>query len=481
MKIINIPYVSEIASKITEAFPFHNAACIDGKILGALWAIYQIRNVLPIIHGPIGCSWQRKFALMGSEIHYWTPCTAWSETEVVYGGEEKLYKAIVEAYEKFKPKMIVVLTTCASDMVGDDVEYVVDRARKVVKCPIVYSTGDKVGKTRQVGSQDVLYSIVEQYVVPNCENVEIEDGTVNLMTIGGEYSRSIVTELEGVLKAAGLRVNKIYFEDREVEELLELAKVRVNVVPYYQVWARYLSDVKGVRDFVLINFEEYDLEKAYPLGYEAAINKIFEICKLANVEPDEKSLERFYKPMLDRFEKIKRRVSGLKVCIENDWGTCMLFALKLGLKIEALVFWTEQYRGHGYSESSIKMMIDGYVQYLRQYGQDPEVIVDEKFENVIDKIKRRNIDLVITGWWSKPFKYHKNGVVAISSRNLKLFFEFGLTPLINAGEVLIKKIEKGIPTNPVVDIEINEKLPYLSKRWGELTLLFHLNRYEKPE
>jgi len=114
LKVIEIPYTSPLASKITEAFPFHNASCIDGKLLGALWVISQIRRTLPVIHGPVGCSWQRKFSIMGSEIHYWTPCTWLTESHVVFGGEGRLFECVLSCFEVFRPDMIVILTTCTS-------------------------------------------------------------------------------------------------------------------------------------------------------------------------------------------------------------------------------------------------------------------------------------------------------------------------------------------------------------------------------
>ncbi len=85
-------------------------------------------------------------------------------------------------------------------MIGDNIENVINNVRRLIKCPIVYSTGDKAGKVRQVGSQDVLYSIVEQYVLPETEDVTPEEGLVNITTIGGEYTRTFESELICSLK-----------------------------------------------------------------------------------------------------------------------------------------------------------------------------------------------------------------------------------------------------------------------------------------
>ncbi len=44
------------------------------------------------------------------------------EKDTVYGGIEKLKTTIDEAYRRFNPKVIFVTTSCASEIIGDDVE-----------------------------------------------------------------------------------------------------------------------------------------------------------------------------------------------------------------------------------------------------------------------------------------------------------------------------------------------------------------------
>jgi nitrogenase molybdenum-iron protein alpha chain len=53
--------------------------------------------------------------------------TDMQENEIVYGGEKKLAGAIQEAYDEFKPKAIVVYSTCPVGLIGDDVHAVCRR------------------------------------------------------------------------------------------------------------------------------------------------------------------------------------------------------------------------------------------------------------------------------------------------------------------------------------------------------------------
>ena len=484
MSVFGVPVVDPVAARVVEGFPFHNAACIDGKLLGALWVLSQIRGVLPLVHGPVGCSWQRKCALMGPVVHYYVPCTNWSEFEVVYGGEGRLVEALVLAYERYRPDMIVVLTTCASDMVGDDVESAISEARRRgVKCPIVYSTGSSVGKTRQVGSQDVLYSIVRQYVVPETEGVDVEERLVNLMVIGGEYGIGIRTELAELLRKCGAKVNKIYFTDVSVRDLLDLARAEMNVVPYTQVWANYLYETRGVKVHVLCRLEETDPSSAYPVGVEACKRHLVEIVDKLGLRTDpEKVFYEFYSKELELLGKLRQRLQGRRVIVENPWGPEILLALELGLKIVGVVYWTQQFKGHGISDSAVKEMIRQTVDFLRSVtDEDVDVIVDEPLEQVIEKVKRRNPDLVLCGWWSRIYEYDRHGIRTLSLRRFHLFFDYSIRQLVKAGQTILKIIEDEDYVNlrPIVPRTGSSLIDVqnLPEPFDKLTKLFYLNRY----
>ncbi len=46
------------------------------------------------------------------------------DSNIVFGGEEKLKQAIREAYELFHPKAIAIFSTCPVGLIGDDVHRV---------------------------------------------------------------------------------------------------------------------------------------------------------------------------------------------------------------------------------------------------------------------------------------------------------------------------------------------------------------------
>jgi nitrogenase molybdenum-iron protein alpha chain len=59
------------------------------------------------------------------------------EEDTVYGGSAKLAAGIREVYDRARPNVIFVLTTCAAGIIGDDVESVCDEAEQALGVPVV--------------------------------------------------------------------------------------------------------------------------------------------------------------------------------------------------------------------------------------------------------------------------------------------------------------------------------------------------------
>ena len=186
------------------SLPLHGITAIPGKISGALMVAEAIVDAVPLIHGPIGCSFQRKINPFRPYLPFYeTPCTDMHDLEVVYGGEDKLRMGIREVYERHHPNLIVVITTCASDLIGDDFKAVIEetKAKGDVGCEVVYTTGDFTEKSKPVGYQDALYAITDQML---CNGVEKEvtdknDGSVNIVTFPIHGAGLKVAEMASVL------------------------------------------------------------------------------------------------------------------------------------------------------------------------------------------------------------------------------------------------------------------------------------------
>jgi nitrogenase molybdenum-cofactor synthesis protein NifE len=100
-------------------------ACV---FCGSRVVLYPIADAVHLVHGPIGCAvytWDIRGALSsGPELHRLSFSTDIQEIDVIFGGEKKLYNALLELIERHKPKAAFVYSTCIVGIIGDDLEAV---------------------------------------------------------------------------------------------------------------------------------------------------------------------------------------------------------------------------------------------------------------------------------------------------------------------------------------------------------------------
>lgn len=124
-------------------------ACV---FCGSRVVLYPIADAVHLVHGPIGCAsytWDIRGALSsGPALHRLSFSTDLQEKEVIFGGEEKLYKALVELIDRHAPAAAFVYSTCIVGIIGDDLNAVCARVSREKGIPVlpVQSEGFKGNK-----------------------------------------------------------------------------------------------------------------------------------------------------------------------------------------------------------------------------------------------------------------------------------------------------------------------------------------------
>lgn len=90
---------------------------------GAMFATLGINRALPIVHGSQGCSTFVRYSL---NRHFREPAeiavTSLHEDAAVFGGRSNLINGVKNLVKRFKPDLVGIVTTCSSEIIGDDVE-----------------------------------------------------------------------------------------------------------------------------------------------------------------------------------------------------------------------------------------------------------------------------------------------------------------------------------------------------------------------
>ena len=98
--------------------------------MGAMYAVSGIRRGLPLVHGSQGCS---TFVRYSFSRHFREPSeiavTSLHEDAAVFGGRKNLISGIGNLATRFKPNLIGAISTCSSEIIGDDMEGFIKVAR----------------------------------------------------------------------------------------------------------------------------------------------------------------------------------------------------------------------------------------------------------------------------------------------------------------------------------------------------------------
>ncbi len=99
--------------------------------LGAVLCALGFKDTLPFVHGSQGC-----VAYFRSHLsrHFKEPIpavsTSMTEDAAVFGGLNNLVEGLENAYALYKPKMFAISTTCMAEVIGDDLNAFIKKAKK---------------------------------------------------------------------------------------------------------------------------------------------------------------------------------------------------------------------------------------------------------------------------------------------------------------------------------------------------------------
>ncbi|MEI6214354.1 MAG: bifunctional nitrogenase iron-molybdenum cofactor biosynthesis protein NifEN [Desulfuromonadales bacterium] len=200
---------------------------------GARVVLMPITDVIHLVHGPIGCagnSWDNRGARSSdSQLYRRGFTTEMLENDVIFGGEKKLYKAILDLAERYKDqaRAIFVYATCVTAMTGDDVETVCTAASEKVAIPVIpVNTPGFIGD-KNIGNR-LAGEIIFKYVIGTSEPPVLGEYPINLI---GEYN--IAGDLWGMLPLfdrLGIQILSCFSGDSKFEELRYAHRAKLNII-----------------------------------------------------------------------------------------------------------------------------------------------------------------------------------------------------------------------------------------------------------
>lgn len=154
-------------------------------------------------------------------------CTNMTEDEMVTGmGNRKLREAIELIAKTYDPALIVVLSTCPTVMIGDNVKNVTRKAGKALGIQAVAQITHGLKPKSPAEVVDKLYTTL----IKSAKRAEGDvSKRVNLVGIG--MDRREKAEISKVLGAMGLQINAVLDERAELDDFLAVGNAGFNIHP----------------------------------------------------------------------------------------------------------------------------------------------------------------------------------------------------------------------------------------------------------
>lgn len=211
--------------------------------IGALQSVVAIPKAVPILHSGPGCGsmiqgfFERSTGYAGGST---SPCTNFSEQEVVFGGIGRLREIITNTYKILDTDLQVVMTGCTAGIVGDDVESLADEFRSEGK-PIVAVETAGFKCSNFESHSIVVNAIIDQYVSLFQEEnpARSEKGTVNLfasLPYQDPFWKGNLNEYKRLLEGLGLKVHVLFGpKSGGVTEWQQIPRANFNILvsPWY--------------------------------------------------------------------------------------------------------------------------------------------------------------------------------------------------------------------------------------------------------
>lgn len=274
--------------------------------IGALQSVVAIPRAVPILHSGPGCGeiiagfFERSTGYAGGCT---SPCTNFSEKEVVFGGINRLRQIITNTYKVLDTDLQVVMTGCTAAIVGDDISSLVAEFAREGK-PIVSVETAGFNATNFEAHSMVVNAIIDQYVsrFEYENNPRSEKNTVNLLSsipYQDPFWKGNLAEYKRLLSGLGLKANVLFGpESGGVKEWQSIPKANFNVLisPWYG---------KPITDNLKARYgQEYTWFRHIPVGAnetEKFLNQVLNFAVGQGAEIDEKKARAFIKHETDAY------------------------------------------------------------------------------------------------------------------------------------------------------------------------------------
>jgi nitrogenase molybdenum-cofactor synthesis protein NifE len=198
---------------------------------GAKIALQPFTDVAHLVHGPIACegnSWDnRGAASSGSSLWRTSFTTDMNETDVVFGGEKRLFKSCREIIDKYNPPAIFVYQTCVPAMIGDDINAVCKAATEKFGKPVIPVNSPGFVGPKNLGNKLAGEALLDHVI----GTLEPEYTTPYDINVIGEFNLSgELWQVKPLLDELGIRILSCIPGDGRYQDVASSHRARASMM-----------------------------------------------------------------------------------------------------------------------------------------------------------------------------------------------------------------------------------------------------------
>ena len=247
--------------------------------MGIIWSLLAVQGAIVLEYGPAGTTHYSMglYGGLGLRFQKRMFTTHMSEDDVVMGDVTRLEDAIVELDKSYAPKVIFVVASSVTAVIGTDIKGVCCYMQNEVKAKLVAFEQGGFRGDYSIGLAETYKLLVRN--LPK-KDVAQETGVYNIIGASAWRYRmaSDIWEVKSLLdEALGLSCNACLCCDTSVEELEDMGLAQVNIVLGNEglAAAKYLQEKFGT-PYVY----------AVPYGYNGTLSFLAQVGEAVGREPD---------------------------------------------------------------------------------------------------------------------------------------------------------------------------------------------------
>lgn len=234
------------------------------------------------------------------------------QKSVVFGGEDKLRETVKKAVERYQPKIAFIYASCASGIIGDDIDAIAGDLQIEYPETIMVPIHCEGFKSKICASGfDAAFISINKYILKK-QKMEKEKGLINL------FAPTTVS----------------YADQKEMERMLHLLGAKVNYIPFYSS----LEKIKTIPaaeastsickvfadEFMKTLWEDYQIPYSHtvmPIGIRNTDKWYRGIAKVLGKEQEvEEIIAKEHERIEPLVAKIRNRLQGKRVFICGGTG-----------------------------------------------------------------------------------------------------------------------------------------------------------------